>query len=431
VNDPHLRADLLEARDARAERVRRALAAGRGPVLALSANLPGPDKFRPGTARLLEHALEALRAAIGLEGVSRASDRAGLFLLAVTRADPATAKRAALALETAAPAGRLLDLDVYAPDGRQADRASLGLPPRACLVCGEPAVDCMRTGRHGAQELQDRAEALLEPWRPAPRVPAPEALAGRLALGARRELDLTPKPGLVDRLDRGSHPDLSHAAMRASVDLLPLYYDDLLRCAREGRPLADSVQAGARAEARMFQAVGSNAHKGYIFLSGLTLMAAGGPDLAEGIARTAAAFFAHFGATGTHGAQARDRHGLGGIRQEALQGLPAVFRHGLPRYREALDMGWAPERAGHDLMAMLMQRLEDTTAVSRCGLEGLERLKRDGAALQRLLERGEDPGPALAELNRDYVRTRLTMGGVADCMALVFALAGDSPTGPS
>jgi len=60
VNDPELRADLLAARDARAELLRAAL--GRT-VLMISANLPGPDKFRPGVARLLRGALEQLRQA--------------------------------------------------------------------------------------------------------------------------------------------------------------------------------------------------------------------------------------------------------------------------------------------------------------------------------------------------------------------------------
>jgi len=136
----------------------------------------------------------------------------------------------------------------------------------------------------------------------------------------------------------------------------------------------------------------------------------------------AADFFAHFGAAGSHGAHIRDRHGLGGIRSEALNGLPAVFRHGRPRYREVLEAGWTPDRAAFYLMAVLMQRVEDTTAVSRCGLEGLERVRRDGARLQRLLERGRDPEPMLAGLNREYVASGLTMGGVADCMALTFAL---------
>ena len=416
MNERELRADLLEARDGRQRSLRRGL--GRT-VLMLGANLPGPDKHRPGVARMLRAALEALDQAIGLELLESRSDRLGLFHLAATSAAPAEAKAAALALEAASPSGRLLDLDVYAPEGGQLDRAGLGLPARTCLLCPAPARECIRLGRH-AGELGTRVEALLEPWLP-PALPVrPEALARGLVLGARRELELTPKPGLVDLRDSGSHPDLPLAAMRVSVDLLPRYFEAILRCCRERRPLADFVQAGIEAEERMTRAIHSNAHKGYIFLSGLLLMAA---DRCQGRMELLPGTVADLARECCQGAPAaRDHLGLGGVRAEAMAGLPAVFKHGWPRYREALDAGRSEDHAGFQLMAILMQRVEDTTAVSRCGLDGLARLRRDGAGLQRLLERGEAPEPRLAELNEDYRRLGLTMGGVADCLALTFAL---------
>ena len=86
------------------------------------------------------------------------------------------------------------------------------------------------------------------------------------------------------------------------------------------------------------------------------------------------------------------------------------------------DAGWGAEHAGFYLMAVLMQQLEDTTAIHRCGIEGLARLRRDGARLQRLLEQHQAPEPMLNILNQEYRSSGLTMGGVADCMALTFAL---------
>ena len=62
-----LQADLLEARDRRQQSLERALARGAATVVMISANLPGPDKHRPGSARLLRAALGALDAAVGLE----------------------------------------------------------------------------------------------------------------------------------------------------------------------------------------------------------------------------------------------------------------------------------------------------------------------------------------------------------------------------
>jgi triphosphoribosyl-dephospho-CoA synthase len=256
---------------------------------------------------------------------------------------------------------------------------------------------------------------------------SPERLAANLHLGALRELDVTPKPGLVDRRDCGSHPDLSYAAMRASVDLLPLYYEQILAHHRQQRPFEDFVQVGIDAENRMTRQIHTNAHKGFIFLSGVVLMAACASDgqaalLRPKIAEIASGFFTRFGSPASHGAGVRDRHGMGGVRAEAERGLPAVFEHGWPRYREALEAGWTPEHAAFYLMAILMQQVEDTTAVHRCGLEGLGRLRQDGARLQKTLESQQTPETMLAALNLDYRLSGLTMGGVADCMALTFAL---------
>jgi triphosphoribosyl-dephospho-CoA synthase len=418
----------LEARDARQLALSRLLEEGVAPgsVLMLGTNVPGARKHRPGLAALLQGAVARLGPAIGLELRVSGRDLLGPYHLGVAAAAPEAAKRAALALEAGHPGARLLDVDVYQPDGSQLDRAGLGLPPRPCLACGEPAQECIRLRRHGIPELLERVDALLGPWRAEPGPVRPAALAGTLARGALRELELTPKPGLVDAHDSGSHPDLSFAAMRTSAGLLPLFYADLLACAAEEQ-LDPFVRAGIEAERRMTQAIRSNAHKGYIFLSGLALMAACRcdgqvPALRREFAAGARAFFARFDPGPSHGAELRARLGLGGIQAEASLGLPAVFEHGWPHYREALAAGWDPRHAGCYLMAVLMQQVEDTTAVRRCGLEGLARLKRDGAALQRLLEQGREPEPWLAALNEDYRRIRLTMGGVADCMALTFAL---------
>jgi len=420
------RRDFLDARDGRQRLLEDALAAARGRGLAwvatLGANLPGADKHRPGVARLLRAGLAAFPA----EPWHRGSDLLGPFAVLLGAGSAEAGKRAAVALETGLEGGRLLDLDIHRVDGTPLDRRELGLPPRACFLCAEPAAACARAGRHPAGALRARVDALLEPYRPEPRI-RPEALAACLVQGAQRELDLTPKPGLVDRHDAGSHPDLSYARMRASIDLLPRFYAELTDCAGPDGALEPIVQAGRDAEARMVAAIQGNAHKGFLFLSGLVLLAARGSDgrpasLRDAIAAFARRFFARFESAASHGGELRARAGLGGIRAEAELGLPAVFEAGWPRYREALEAGRTPAEAGYLLMAVLMQRVEDTTTLRRGGPAGLERLRRDGALLQRRLEQGREVGALLAGWNEDYRQLGLTMGGVADCMALTFAL---------
>ena len=410
-----LRRALLDARERRQADIARARRAGRT-VISLSVNMPGADKCRPGVRSLARLAGEALARDAGAEVVVERADALGPWAIAVSALSPRAAKDVSVAIEAALPAGRLVDLDVHDAAGRQVDRASIGLAPRPCLICDRPAVECMRLERHPVGAAREAADRLLL-----------RVLASLLLHGARTELDLTPKPGLVDRLDNGSHPDLSFDAMSRSIDLLALYLDDLLALG-EPPDLDAAVAAGIRAERRMIEAIGSNTHKGYIYLAGLALLAAreaaDPAALRAGIASIARRLL-DVGRPGpgtpaspTHGADARASHGVGGIVGEALLGLPSVFERGLP----ALGMDVDRSAGGHRLMAVLMQSVEDTTAIHRGGLSALARLRADGAELQRRIDARDDWRPWLAALNDDYRRLNLTMGGVADCMALCFAL---------
>ena len=409
-----LRQRLLDARDARGAAIARACGAGRS-VIAVSVNIPGPDKCPPGARCLARRAIERLGRQQGARPLAEGVDPLGPWATLDSPLAPAALKRAAIEIETTLPAGRLLDLDVYDSSGTQIDRASIGIPARPCLVCDRPAVECIRVGRHPAEDVFIAARRLLL-----------RVLAAELVRGARAELDLTPKPGLVDRLDSGSHPDLSFDDMSRSIDLLPAYFDELLRL-DDPPDLGAAAAAGQRAERRMVDAVGSNAHKGYIFLAGLVLLAASTAADPTGLRSSVSALARRIlegrdlptpdGARRSHGDRARADHGVGGILREALEGLPAVFEHGLP----VLAASRGPE-APYLLMAVLMQAVEDTTAIHRCGPDGLARLRADGVQLRSRIQRGDDYLALLTALNDEYRRLNLTMGGVADCMALCFAL---------
>ncbi|MDP2877775.1 MAG: triphosphoribosyl-dephospho-CoA synthase [Holophaga sp.] len=429
ANSTTLQAGILEARDARQRVLVAALAKARTgnqvSVLFVSTNIPGPDKHRPGSSALIVGALDSLQKTIPLESDALESDLLGPFWIGYSTTQPAKIKQRTIEIEAAHPSARLLDIDVYGLDGIQISRVMLGATPRACLICSEPAGECIRLGRHQPQEIQPRVETLLESFQTVHKTLTLERLAENLALGAHLELRVTPKPGLVDSHDNGSHADLTYATMQTSANLLPMYFADLLNGFQQGVPLQTYVQAGLEAEARMFTAIHSNAHKGYIFLSGLLLLAACECEgeiarLRTTLANLAGRFFAGFDSSKS--TSVRLRHTVGGIQAATERGLPAVFDHGWPRYQEVLSEGWGKEDAAFYLMAILMHQVEDTTAIHRCGVDGLARLQRDGANLQRMLERRQSPQNWLAELNEDYRRIGLTMGGVADCMALVFAL---------
>lgn len=249
-----------------------------------------------------------------------------------------------------------------------------------------------------------------------------DRLAGCLAEGLRRELYLTPKPGLVDRADSGAHPDLDLALMERSIAQVEIYLRQLSASLTVGAELTELVAIGRRAEQTMWTQLGTNTHKGAIFICGLLLTAGARSDaeqlrsLSSGVAEVAEEFFRHRCQSDSHGASARRRYRTEGIVGEALRGLPALFEVALPAGVEGSIL-FADERLALFLMmARLMQTVEDTTALHRCGETGLARLRRDGRTLEATLLNGKDPTPLLTQLNAEYRAVHLTMGGVADLL---------------
>jgi len=539
----------------------------RGSLVVVSTSVPGREKYPPGLAAAFAGSLEdvfpaaacpaPIQRRTGSSGTSHGTpdssatapafsspgprarrlekaaaepwteircDALGPFQAWFVEQDPITCKIACTRAEPRQRLGRLLDLDVFGPGGTAVRREEVGQPARACLACAEPAWDCMAARRHAPEELRDAVERILDSAlarrdraKPQTRRATRElaGLARSLVWGARREIALTPKPGLVDRIDNGSHPDLSYSLMRRSCDLLALYLNELAeflflsgfvhrqgsRCQGshpgsaaseegEGRSevdgdgrrrelLATAEVIGRAAEARMMAMIGSNAHRGYIFLSGLAVLsaweAAGEGQngwmrdpalLGERMSTWARIFFARADATaagggegagpggawrvpGRDGPRARSkaavneadaceqRPGAGdvlpgaqvrrqgvflGIRGEVEGSLASVTRVAWPALRASVDAGEGWRTAAFRAMARLMEIVEDTTAIHRCGAAGLERIRQDGAALRKALQAGLDPVPLLAAWNEEYRRLGLTMGGVADCLALTLAL---------
>ncbi|VTM91216.1 triphosphoribosyl-dephospho-CoA synthase [Raoultella ornithinolytica] len=97
-----------------------------------------------------------------------------------------------------------------------------------------------------------------------------------------QELELTPKPGLVDRLNNGAHHDMDHALFVRSITAITPW---LSRFTELGSDYADQPAGeqlrllrpmGIACEQAMYAATGGvNTHKGGIFSLGLLCFAAG------------------------------------------------------------------------------------------------------------------------------------------------------------
>jgi triphosphoribosyl-dephospho-CoA synthase len=249
------------------------------------------------------------------------------------------------------------------------------------------------------------------------------------------ELVLYPKPGLVSKVDNGSHTDMTAATFVRSLFALRRYFADITRAGMLDAPFHVLKQLGIDAEARMLRATGGiNTHRGAIFCLGM-LCAAIGRCQARGEALTPArigellracwgqALGVHSVVNGepvSHGARAVLRYAASGARDEGALGFPSVFDVGLPALRRALAAGRGLREARIDALFALMAHISDTNVYHRGGVEGALTVRRQARAfIARGATAAQDWEARAVASHRTFVTARLSPGGAADLLGAV------------
>jgi triphosphoribosyl-dephospho-CoA synthase len=262
-------------------------------------------------------------------------------------------------------------------------------------------------------------------------LPAHEAIGRAATLSLYDELALSPKPGLVTLVDRGSHSDMDAHTFMRSLLALRGYFVRIAALGAERASFAALQACGIAAEARMLAATGGvNTHRGAIFMLGL-LCAAAGAVAAEGRATDPAAVRAALLERWGHellersrqppllpGGIAARRLGLRSASEEAAAGFPVLFDTALPALDAAMARGPDPRHARLDTLFAVIAVLDDSNLAHRGGLEGLRYAQ--GAA-RRYLAGGGSARPdgiaAAGDIADAFVRRRLSPGGAADTLA--------------
>ncbi len=155
---------LLASRDARAAHQQALLTAWPGHTLiCLTVQFPGPVKRCASSLVVGGAGLAALLDKFG-SVVRHAQVRdleTGYEAYLVVPLPALLVKKTCCQIEDTHPLGRLMDIDVLEAPGHLLDRASLGLPPRRCLLCDQPARYCMRARTHSQEELLLKIERML------------------------------------------------------------------------------------------------------------------------------------------------------------------------------------------------------------------------------------------------------------------------------
>lgn len=94
------------------------------------------------------------------EGFQTGEDGPACFL--TTDRDAAQVKKICVEAEDSMPGGRILDIDVMDREGNPIGRSEIGLPPRKCFICEEPAAVCVSRKRHSKDDLARQIAILTE-----------------------------------------------------------------------------------------------------------------------------------------------------------------------------------------------------------------------------------------------------------------------------
>jgi triphosphoribosyl-dephospho-CoA synthase len=248
------------------------------------------------------------------------------------------------------------------------------------------------------------------------------------------EAELTPKPGLVDRRGSGAHSDLSLDILRRSAWTIAPYFTAMATAsciAVMAQTLRAEVAAiGREAEAAMLrETVGSNAHKGAIWVLGLLVTATAQTDdlRPQFIAREAGCLAELPDRAGpqlvSHGDLVRSRYGATGARGEACAGFPHVVAVGLPALCAARECGLSETNSRLSSLLAIMASLDDTCVLYRGGDAGLQTVKQGAREVIASGGPGSDTGDrALRQLDRELLAKRISPGGSADLFAATLFL---------
>lgn len=256
------------------------------------------------------------------------------------------------------------------------------------------------------------------------------------------EVTVNPKPGLVDPVSAGPHPDMNAFMFIDSALSLEPYFK---ACASAGATYTDADltglfqqirTVGIEAEQTMFTAThGVNTHKGAVFSLGVLVTAAAYQQQqpAKSLVSIVQAMLTGLTANDFSGLADKDpaaltagerqylTYGIKGIRGEAEAGYPTVMQVALPALKRS--RGTINQRLLDTLMA-IVQATVDTNLVKRANDSHVVDWAHAQAA--KYFELGGSQTSAgmafLRDLNQEFLAHNYSLGGSADLLILTIFL---------
>lgn len=433
---------ILNAKEKRAQRQKELLAHfGEVSLICLSLTIPGSLKLSHSAVVIFDIALREIRLLLERETLTLLAFESTLAIsgaeaIFTCKAHSEGLKRLTCKIEEEHPLGRFMDIDVLDAQGKILSREAFGYPKRRCLICDNEAKICARAHVHSYEELHRHIDASVQKhaWK--------QSIALWCKRAMKTEVELTPKPGLVDQANSGAHRDMDISTFYSSIEAIvpwtQRFLEEAYMYANEEPQAAFSRlrRIGIACENAMFEATrGVNTHKGMIFCLAL-LCGAIGRLKARNESLTCQALQTEVHVLCAHvveedlmrqtpnsaGMRFFKETGSLGIRGVAQSGFALVFETSLPFFRACYDR-FGEENALKQTLLLLMSTVDDSTLWSRGGLEGLAFTKNEAQKILHVGLNHQDWDDALKRFDQTMIAKNLSPGGSADLLALTWLLS--------
>lgn len=258
------------------------------------------------------------------------------------------------------------------------------------------------------------------------------------------EVYCSPKPGLVDRYNSGAHDDMDYRTFIKSTYALQNSFGKcllagFLHLGRISNIFPELKKIGLEGEKKMYEVTGGiNTQKGLLFSMGIISAAIGYLDrknikpvaetlepiiklMTEGLVKN---WFVNINDKNefnlTAGERSYLKYGFTGIRGEVESGFSSVMRDSLPDLKAALKRGLNFNDAMLSALLVLMNKVNDTTIISRGGIESLEWMHKyaDSVYEDFKMVNNIKRKKILKEMNKEFIDRNLSPGGCADLLAI-------------
>ncbi len=433
--------NILFSRDLRVEKANQLLKEYNCSLIILTLNIVGPNKvfelskktFYEGE-RLIEDKLSSHSLKIEYQEINKS--KCGYEKYYLIDCDSILLKKYCCKIEESLDIGRLFDIDVISKTSEKISREMIGYNQRKCIICNNNIYQCRRLKSHSIDQiLEKQIDVMLDYFD----IKMANIISDICLKSLLYEVLTTPKPGLVDQNNSGSHEDMDIFLFnKSAIALIPFFKEFYVIGAKNSdipieRLFIPLRELGKKAEIAMFKVTNNvNTHKGIIFSYAIILSALGWlshnnfysrKNIIIAIKDLTKNIFCDFENLDTknkltNGEKLYLKEKVLGIRGEAYNGYSTVIEKILPKFYSYIDDGNSFNESGVYTLLEILLFIEDTNIIARSDYKTLLEIKIRIKDILKLKEKNKIE--SIKELDTYFITKNISAGGAADLLSLTY-----------